>query len=104
MKQLCFSSYIRRRGTVDNRQSHTENSPTYTGVVFPDRPRAWQAIQRDAPERANTKPPVPTRRLPRSVHSIRDGSPVADQMAAAATGARALATVIGTVSAPLMAP
>src|SRR5215831_15822466 len=62
------------------------------------------SLQREAPERAIAKPNVPTRALPSIVHSISDGSPVADQMAAAATGATAFATVVGTVSAPLMAP
>src|SRR5687768_811844 len=61
-------------------------------------------IQREVPERANRKPPEPTRALPRSVHNIRDGSPVADQTTAVTTGARALAIIVGMVRAPLMAP
>src|SRR6266511_2505076 len=66
--------------------------------------RSPRAVSRDAPERATPKPTVPRRALPRRVQSIRDGSPVADQSAAAPTGARALATLYGIVSAPLMAP
>ena len=56
------------------------------------------------PEMANRKPTAPRRALPKSVHSIRDASPVAVQMAAVATGARDLATIVGMVRAPLMAP
>jgi hypothetical protein len=59
---------------------------------------------RDVPERAKTKLTAATRALPRSVHSIKDGSPVADQITAVTTGARALATIAGRVRAPLIAP
>src|SRR5262245_36947550 len=58
------------------------------------------SLQREAPESASAKPSVLTRALPSMAHSISDGSPTADQSAAAATGARAFATVVGTVSAP----
>jgi len=54
-------------------------------------PSSWG----DVPERAKRKPTAPTRALPRSVHSINGGSPVADQITAVTTGARALATIVG---------
>ena len=60
------------------------------------------SLQREAPERAIPKPRVPRRALPSIVHSISDGSPVADQMVAATAGARAFATVGGMASSLLL--